>query len=568
MDSRATESEILELENKLLHPTAGPISVPLYFLKLITRDFCIVQELGRGGYGVVYKLLGYCAESKGVMMKQPNRKVIVAEAQTRMLCFEYMCNGGLDKHLSDESSGLEWNMRYKIIKGICSGLKYLHGRNIIHLDLKPQNILMDATMVPKIADFSLSRFLSEQKSKTITSNCRGTTGYMAPEYIDRGIISKKADIFSLGVIIIEILKGCRDDYPDYRQSTETDFQHFREKVLSNWRNRFERSSKYTALELHTQQVKQCINIALECVHHEKEKRPNLSNIIEILNAAEGSYCVQNGEDLLVDHQIIHLGWEKDHLRGNTSYRNFGENQPSKRLQMQGNPVLLSELRPKGLEYVICVRISRMWEHRGTNEQNDIKHLDLVLVDEKANAIYAEIPPDAIPVCKPHLEKGKIVYVAKITVEKAKPTFKVVDHPYMIRLNKRTIIAVPNDQPDSFPKYTFSLTPFTSLLQYLKNENFLDVIGRIIAVSNAANVYLSSGDLMMRRLIKLQDLSGNTIDLSLVGKRALEFDGETVLKVGNYHFLSGNICGHSNKSLQGKLSFFKWHVSMSLVYQPQ
>jgi len=65
-------------------------------------------------------------------------------------------------------------MRYKIIKGICSGLKYLHGRNIIHLDLKPQNILMDATMVPKIADFSLSRFLSEQKSKTITSNCRGT----------------------------------------------------------------------------------------------------------------------------------------------------------------------------------------------------------------------------------------------------------------------------------------------------------------------------------------------------------------------------------------------------------
>ncbi|CAD6266934.1 unnamed protein product [Miscanthus lutarioriparius] len=74
------------------------------------------------------------------------------------------------------------------------------------------------------------------------------------------------------------------------------------KVLSNWRNRFERSSKYTSPELHTQLVKQCINIALECVHPEKEKRPNVSNIIEILNAAEGS-CVQNGEDLLVDHQI-------------------------------------------------------------------------------------------------------------------------------------------------------------------------------------------------------------------------------------------------------------------------
>ena len=65
-------------------------------------------------------------------------------------------------------------------------------------------------------------------SQTLDVYCRG---YMAPEYIDRGIISKKADIFSLGVIIIEILKGCRDDYPDYRQSTETDFQHFREKVI-------------------------------------------------------------------------------------------------------------------------------------------------------------------------------------------------------------------------------------------------------------------------------------------------------------------------------------------------
>ncbi|XP_066357789.1 putative disease resistance protein At3g14460 isoform X3 [Miscanthus floridulus] len=343
MDSR----EILELENKLLDPTTEePISLPLHFLRSITNGFSNEQELGRGGYGVVYKgrllhhgdsfiavkkfhdshvvkgdeqfqkvatslikhpnvtqLLGYCSESKGEMTKLPNGKSVIADKQTRILCFEYMCNGGLDEHLSGESSGLDWNKRYKIIKGICSGLEYLHGCNIIHLDLKPQNILMDATMMPKIADFDLSRLLGEQKSQTVTktANPPGTRGYMAPEYIDRGVISKKADIFSLGVIIIEIQKGCKDDYPDYGQSTEV-FQHFTEKVLSNWRNRFERSSKYTSPELHTQLVKQCINIALECVHPEKEKRPNVSNIIEILNAAEGS-CVQNGEDLLVDHQI-------------------------------------------------------------------------------------------------------------------------------------------------------------------------------------------------------------------------------------------------------------------------
>jgi serine/threonine protein kinase len=77
---------------------------------------------------------------------------------------------------TDESSGLEWNTRYKIIKGICHGLNFLHGCNIIHLDLKPENILMDATMTPKIADFGLSRLLGEQKSYTVasTSNRPGT----------------------------------------------------------------------------------------------------------------------------------------------------------------------------------------------------------------------------------------------------------------------------------------------------------------------------------------------------------------------------------------------------------
>ncbi|CAD6266927.1 unnamed protein product [Miscanthus lutarioriparius] len=456
MDSR----EILDMENKLLDPTAEePISLPLNFLRSITNCFSNEQELGRGGYGVVYKgllrqgdsfiavkkfhnssdvvkgdeqfqkvatslikhpnviqLLGYCAESKGVIKKQENGKRAIVYEQTRILCFEYMCNGGLDKHLSDHPSGLGKRSSKRLSK----------------------QAIVDARAME---DEDRLMYIAKNQDKLRT-------------YYLQGIFD----------------------------------------------------------------------------------------------------AIEKGLD-----------------EGN---------------QMQGNPVLLSELRPKGLEYVICVRISRMWEHRGTNEQNIIKHLDLVLVDEKANAIYAEIPPDAIPVCKPHLEKGKIVYVAKITVEKAKPTFKVVDHPYMIRLNKRTIIAVPNDQPDSFPKYTFSLTPFTSLLQYLKNENFLDVIGRIIAVSNAANVYLSSGDLMMRRLIKLQDLSGNTIDLSLVGKRALEFDGETVLKVGqqshviaifvgtlikvykgNYHFLSGTSACRWYINLNDIPEIKAFQKSLPLVSEP-
>ena len=86
-----------------------------------------------------------------------------------MLCFEYVPNGSLRGHIKDASSGLEWKTRYQIIKGICEGLCYLHKKRILHLDLKPDNILMNDQMVPKITDFGLSRCLDEeQKEATVT----------------------------------------------------------------------------------------------------------------------------------------------------------------------------------------------------------------------------------------------------------------------------------------------------------------------------------------------------------------------------------------------------------------
>ncbi|WVZ96617.1 hypothetical protein U9M48_042232 [Paspalum notatum var. saurae] len=337
------------LEKKLEDQTTTPVSLPLEFLKAITCNFSDDRELGRGGYGVVYKgvlqsgkviavkklfdthllddnnqfvnevtyfmgvrhknvvqLVGYCAESKWEAMKLPSGNYVMVQIPAWLLCFEYQCNGSLDKHVSDESSGLDWDKRYEIIKGVCRGLHYLHEEcHIVHLDLKPQNILMDAMMVPKIADFGLSRLLGEQKSRTVTANCAGTVGYMSKEYIDRGIISSKADIFSLGVIIIEILTGSRD-YPNIDEITEISPKSYTEKVVGSWRNRLgTASSMYTSLEVHIQQVEQCVSIALKCLESDYKKRPSSLEIVQILNAAEPKgWSVENSTRGSLANQII------------------------------------------------------------------------------------------------------------------------------------------------------------------------------------------------------------------------------------------------------------------------
>jgi len=237
--------------NNLAHASSVfPLHVPLHVLKKITNNFSKDQELGSGAYGTVYKgvhkngetiavklfhskpglddalfekefrnltslhhknivrLVGFCHETRKEFVLH-NAKMIFADATRMALCFEYMHNGSLDKYLSDEYSGHDWPTRYAIIKGICEGLNYLHEElkpPIYHLDLKPANILLDNNMLPKLADFGLSRLFGEEQTR-ITKSCIGTLGYEPPEYIEGKKISNKYDIFSLGVIIIKIVSG-------------------------------------------------------------------------------------------------------------------------------------------------------------------------------------------------------------------------------------------------------------------------------------------------------------------------------------------------------------------------
>nr|XP_045085239.1 putative cysteine-rich receptor-like protein kinase 39 isoform X2 [Aegilops tauschii subsp. strangulata] len=245
-----------DLEHMLSHENELPKALPLSLLEDITDGFSKNHQIGSGGFAVVYKgtlengtvavkkllesldipdnkfneeirclmrvkhnnivrFLGYCANIQG-QMENYNGDFVMADVRQRLLCFEYVPKGSLHEYIKDTSSRLDWIKSYRIIKGICEGLHYLHQNCIVHLDLKPANILLDDNMTPKIADFGLSRCFDEKQSQAITENMAGTLGYMAPEFHrgDKCTITYNSDIYSLGVIIIEMLTG-KKWYPGY-----------------------------------------------------------------------------------------------------------------------------------------------------------------------------------------------------------------------------------------------------------------------------------------------------------------------------------------------------------------
>ncbi|XBI86487.1 hypothetical protein VPH35_094432 [Triticum aestivum] len=318
----------------------------LQYLKDITNNFCNERILGRGGFGVVYKgvlgngkmvavkklaqsmsnsleqfeneinllmklkhpnivqLVGYCYETQH-LRNYHEGKFIFAWNTECLLCLEFLPKGSLDKYISgmpfnsscfstfhltltsiilftNTSSGLDWPTRHQIIEGISYGLQYLHEQPegpIIHLDLKPANILIDVNMIPKITDFGLSRMFDKKTIHTAITS--GTLGYMPPEYV-RGIITPMSDIFSLGVIIMEVITGHRDYPYDIRESS----MEFIELELQKWRNVMQKEPVYTSLEIYCQQITRCIQIGLICVNPERTKRPTAKKIIDMLQGLE------------------------------------------------------------------------------------------------------------------------------------------------------------------------------------------------------------------------------------------------------------------------------------------
>uniref|UniRef100_A0A8I6XX19 Protein kinase domain-containing protein n=1 Tax=Hordeum vulgare subsp. vulgare TaxID=112509 RepID=A0A8I6XX19_HORVV len=245
------------------------------------REF---ENLMRLEHHNIVRLVGYCYETQHQPIQHMGG-IVFAEMTYKALCFEYMQNGSLEEHLSDEGDGLEWHTCYNIIKGAWKGLQYLHkgsDKPIYHLDLKPGNILLDKNMVPKLADFGLSKLMGDQQS-IITKTLMGTIGYMPKEYFIGNIVSNKFDIFSLGVVMIKIIAGREG----HSKSVDMSRRKFLDLVQRNWRDKMQETClARRLLEAYCKQVNVCTEIALSCMDTDRHKRPNIVDIIHQLNGTE------------------------------------------------------------------------------------------------------------------------------------------------------------------------------------------------------------------------------------------------------------------------------------------
>eukprot|EP01018_Ginkgo_biloba_P006018 Gb_10875 [translate_table: standard] len=306
------DSKTHETDDELIAGEESALSTFDYEdLRAATSNFDAKNKLGEGGFGQVYKgTLGDGSEVavKKLLISRPNSSQGVAQFHTevklisgvchrnlvrlhgwcikikeRLLVYEFMANQSLDKHLFGETgSFLNWESRLDIIVGIAHGLAYLHEDShvrIIHRDIKPANILLDENFHPKIADFGLARLFPDGRTH-VTTKIGGTIGYTAPEYAFHGQLTEKADVYSYGVVVLEIVSG--------RKCMNTRFAADKQLLLEwAWKS-YERNGGLDIVDVKLEEnygrerAMRVIHIALLCTQGSPTLRPTMCNVVSML----------------------------------------------------------------------------------------------------------------------------------------------------------------------------------------------------------------------------------------------------------------------------------------------
>ncbi|KAK9193368.1 hypothetical protein WN944_004065 [Citrus x changshan-huyou] len=286
-------------------------------LKKATNSF--KEELGKGGSGAVYK--GVLTDERAVAVKRlgdlhQGEEVFWAEVSTigkiyhmnlvrmwgfctegmhRLLVYEYVENQSLDKHLFS-SNFLGWKERFKVALGTAKGLAYLHHEClewVIHCDVKPENILLDSEFEPKIADFGLAKLSQRGSNSSQFSQIRGTKGYMAPEWASNLPITSKVDVFSYGVVILEMLKGIRlsnwvvEDSEGQEAELTGFIREVKEKILCGEEARIEEIvDPRLKGHFNKNQAATLFRIGISCVDEDRNKRPTMDSVVQTLLGCE------------------------------------------------------------------------------------------------------------------------------------------------------------------------------------------------------------------------------------------------------------------------------------------
>ncbi|KAK6932451.1 PAN/Apple domain [Dillenia turbinata] len=290
------------------------VHVPFYdFTTIIaaTNNFASTNKLGHGGFGSVFKVrsttewCGDCCKrlskdsgqgleefkNEVMLMAQLQHKNLVKllgyciEKDEKILVYEYLPNKSLDNFIFDEEKKLElnWRKRHEIIVGIAKGMVYLHQDSrlkIIHRDLKASNILLDNKLNPKISDFGIAKICGGEHSQANTRRIVGTYGYMSPEYVIFGNFSTKSDVFSFGVLLLEIISGKRNNV-DYQNHPSLNLIGF---VWELWKQDKALEIIDSSLEEpgFSYEALRCIQVGLLCVQECAADRPAMSEVVFML----------------------------------------------------------------------------------------------------------------------------------------------------------------------------------------------------------------------------------------------------------------------------------------------
>lgn len=294
-------------------------------LRAATEQFS--KMIGKGGFGSVFE--GQVGDQR-VAVKQldragQGRREFLAEVETignihhinlvtlvgfcaershRLLVYEYMPNGSLDRWIYSSSSAaaatadtppLDWHTRRRVIADVARGLAYLHEecrQRIAHLDIKPQNILLDDGFGAKISDFGLSKMIGRDESRVVT-RMRGTPGYLAPEWLTSQI-TEKADVYSFGVVVMEVVSGRKNlDYSQPEDGVHL-ISVLQEKARDGRLEDLVDARSDEMRGLHREGVIQMVKLAMWCLQVDYNRRPQMSVVVKVL---DGAVDVETGIEL-------------------------------------------------------------------------------------------------------------------------------------------------------------------------------------------------------------------------------------------------------------------------------